>query len=153
MQAGRAVAGLAQEIYVREENTGNMISGSAIIPHPDKANRIYDLEPKLGGEDSYFINSLFKTKNRLGAKRTFNMTHEQKEKISASKIAKKRLGSNNKNSKQIISIDKNGAVESYANTRCATEELELKSKAATGNICSCANGKLKTAYGYIWEYV
>ena len=56
MQAGRAVAGLAQEIYVREENTGNMISGSAIIPHPDKANRIYDLEPKLGGEDSYFIN-------------------------------------------------------------------------------------------------
>ena len=104
-------------------------------------------------EDSYFINSLFKTKNRLGAKRTFNMTHEQKEKISASKIAKKRLGSNNKNSKQIISIDKNGAVESYANTRCATEELELKSKAATGNICSCANGKLKTAYGYIWEYV
>lgn len=104
-------------------------------------------------EDSYFINKLFKTKNRLGVKSVTDWTPERRERLSASKIAKKLLGSNNKNSKPLRSIDKNGAVEFYANGRCAVEELGLTNKNAFTNISSCANGKLKTAYGYIWEYV
>lgn len=33
-----------------------LASGVACVPHPEKADRIYELEPKCGGEDSYFIN-------------------------------------------------------------------------------------------------
>ncbi len=33
-----------------------MISGCAVIPHPSKANRVYKLKPRYGGEDAYFIN-------------------------------------------------------------------------------------------------
>ena len=104
-------------------------------------------------EDSYFINKLFKTQNRFGVKSVTDWTPERRERLSASKIAKKYIGSNNKNSKPLRSIDKNGVVKIYANGRCAVEELKLTNKKAFTNISSCANGKLKTAYGYVWEHV
>lgn len=104
-------------------------------------------------KDSYFINKLFKTQNRFGVKSVTDWTPERRERLSASKIAKKYIGSNNKNSKPLRSIDKNGVVKIYANGRCAVEELKLTNKKAFTNISSCANGKLKTAYGYVWQFV
>lgn len=103
-------------------------------------------------QDSYFINKLFKTQKRFGHKSVTDWTPERKKRLSESMIAKRYIGSNNKNSKPLMSIDKNGAVKIYSNGRCAVEELGLQKNAFT-NICSCANGKLKTAYGLLWEYV
>lgn len=102
-------------------------------------------------EDSYFINKLFKTKNRFGVKNITDWTPERRQKLSESKTGKC-LGADNKKSKPIKSIDLQGNEKVYANSRCAAEALGLQSKAFT-NIWSCANGNGNTAYGLKWEFV
>jgi len=103
-------------------------------------------------EDSLFINKLLKTKNRFGKGNNGKKASEEtKRKISISKIGKN-TGKNNFRSKKIKSIDSNGLEKEYENSCYAVKELSLK-KSASSNISSCANGKLKTAYGYKWEFI
>lgn len=103
-------------------------------------------------KDSYFINKMLKIKNRFGKGNNGKKASEEtKRKISISKIGKN-TGKNNPKSKKIKSIDINGLEKEYENSCYAVKELSLI-KSASSNILSCANGKLKTAYGYKWEFI
>lgn len=58
-------------------------------------------------------------------------------------------GKNNKNSKIIFQYDlSNNYIKKYESVAEAAEELNVNS----GHISACANGRRKTAYGYIWKY-
>lgn len=103
-------------------------------------------------EDSLFINKLLKTNNRFGKGHNgMKRSEETKKNISISKIGKN-TGGNHFRSKKIKSIDSNGLEKEYENSSYAVKELALL-KTACNNILSCANGKLKTAYGYKWEFI
>lgn len=128
------------QMNLRNYLTWNLLDAKFILPES-----YYD--------DSYFINKLLKTNNRFGHKSVTDWTPERRKRLSESKIAKKQLGSDNKNSKPLMSIDKYGVEKNYPNARCAVEELGLKNKNGGSNISSCALGKLKTAYGFRWKYI
>lgn len=73
-------------------------------------------------------------------------TENTKEKIRQSRIGKPIIQCY----KKIIKKDMNGnIIKEYENIVEARNELGLKN---SGNIVSCAKGRLKTAYGYKWEY-
>lgn len=55
-----------------------------------------------------------------------------------------------KKSKAILQIDK--ATGEVINEFPSTKEAERQLRIDQGNISYCCNGKLKTAYGYIWRY-
>ena len=42
-------------IMSEKKKSLRLVSAAHVIPHPSKANRVYDLHPRCGGEDSYFI--------------------------------------------------------------------------------------------------
>lgn len=94
-----------------------------------------------------------------------HMTEEQKNKISAARSGKHypKLSEAIKNSKKLneirnkrrMAIDQYTIAGEYVRTwECAplaSIELLGHSK-GQANICSCANGRLRTAYGYKWKY-
>ena len=56
---------------------------------------------------------------------------------------------NGKKSKSVLQYDlQDNFVKEYASTR----QVERETGFSNGNIVSCCNGKLKTAYGYKWRY-
>ena len=63
--------------------------------------------------------------------------------------SKSHLGKESKNRRVVLQYTKKGIFvkrwESFAQIQQETGYL-------IGNICSCCRGKLKSAYGYIWEY-
>ena len=52
----------------------------------------------------------------------------------------------------MIEITTGKTFKEFSNSIEAAEYLNL-SKAANKNIRACANGKIKTAYGYIWKFI
>lgn len=73
-------------------------------------------------------------------------TQEAKEKIRQSHLGKQ----NKKLYKKIIQKDIDGKIiKEYESIIQAKDELGIK---YSGNIVSCAKGRLKQAYGYVWEY-
>lgn len=55
--------------------------------------------------------------------------------------------------KRISMLDKNGNyIRSFTGAVEAAEYLNINPHRCTSNICECLKGKLKTAYGYRWEY-
>ena len=61
------------------------------------------------------------------------------------------LGKNNVRSKSVIQYDKktNEIVGRYESANLAAKQF---TESGGSNISSCCNGKLKTAYGFIWKF-
>ena len=83
-----------------------------------------------------------KSDNRLGnlnlMTRKENMNYGSRTERSAKKLSKVVLQ---------FTLD-NILVKEYPSTKQVERELGFNQ----GNICSCCNGRLKTAYGFIWRY-
>lgn len=78
----------------------------------------------------------------------FTKTHI--ENMSKARIGK-RVGSKNPMSKPVAQYNKNGDfITVYESARIAEKTLHLPNHSST-HILKCANGKLKTAYGFIWK--
>lgn len=83
----------------------------------------------------------------------FGRNHsEEARKIQSENRKNKCVGANNHKSRKVLQYDTKGnLIGSYECIRRAEEKLHL-SRGCGGHISSCAQGKLKTAYGYIWRY-
>lgn len=94
--------------------------------------------------------------DRLNGKRTGKgnkgqvRSEEFKQKCSDIKTGKN-MGSDNVRSRPVISTDRHGIKTEYNGLCEAARALKLPIRASS-NISSCASGKLKSAYGYKWEY-
>ena len=68
------------------------------------------------------------------------------------KIAEKEFGAKNHNAKGVLQFDRAGAfVREWACMGDAAEALCGRRKSSC-NIASCCNGKIPSAYGFIWKY-
>ena len=63
----------------------------------------------------------------------------------------RKIKEENKLNKTIVQYDKNGKylTEYFSASEAARMTVGIKGRK---NICSCATGKLKTAYGFVWKY-
>ena len=60
---------------------------------------------------------------------------------------------NNNCSKKVLQYDKNGNfIKEYPSAHEAARQLDKTSVHGEQNILSCARGKTKTAYGYVWKF-
>ena len=79
--------------------------------------------------------------------------HSEESKLKNSNSRKgKRIGIDHPSSKTVLCFTKTGKfVKEFV---CSREALEWLGKYSRNNsqICSCCNGKIKTAYGYVWKY-
>lgn len=111
----------------------------------DNPNNYNDINHKDGNKENNNINNLeYCTKS-------YNMKHAFKNNLWKSPNSG-RYGSNSYKAKKVAMVDKNTnkIVKTFNSIIDATHFIN---KNNSGHIVNCCKGKLKTAYGYKWQYI
>lgn len=139
---------------------GGGSSGYKHIEESKEKNR----QAHLGEKNNFYGRHHTKESNEINRRKAIerekNMSEEQKrnksEKLKSypapnkGKTYRLPLDRKHKNRAPVIQYDLNGnEIKRYGAMWQVVEELNLKSNAAISMAC---NGKLKTAYGYVWKY-
>ena len=111
----------------------------------DNPNNYNDINHKDGNKENNNINNLeYCTKS-------YNMKHAFKNNLWKSPNSG-RFGSNSYKAKKVAMVDKN-TNEIIKTFNSIIDATHFVNKNSSGHIVNCCKGKLKTAYGYKWQYI